>query len=284
MSPDTTSQQIELMFRALQQKSASGAIPAPGTLSARLVRVVETASSETTTVDAATLAFFATASVEMWHRSVHSFLVSASLTKASPLWASVSGYYSSHYSIRAFAHLLGYFQLHGKKRILHVEVRDGQYICHILQKQGSDREHKFYWKTVKAHARFLNDPFFTKNEEGQPRSDSGHRSKANYIDHINQFPIFQVLDEVYLKERVKKIASIELSDAPVPKIESYPDTDNVQLIAYHRLVKFRKMVDEALGETNRFWKVHRKPGWCTNFLDFQVVEPKYTSVYKEQLS
>ena len=286
MPTDTTTQQIEVMFRGLRRRSAVNTIPAPGTLSEKLKNVVEMTTGETTTIDATTLTFFATASVEMWHRSVHSFLVSASITKASPLWASVSGYYSSHYSIRALAHLLGYFQLQSKKRILKVEVRGRQYICHIIQKQGSDREHKFYWKTVKSHARFAADPFFTKNEatkneEGQTLSDGGHRSKANYADHINQFPKFQALDEAYLKARVEKIATVELSDVPIPKIESYPDTENVQLIAYHRMVKFRKFVDEVLGNSNRFWNAQRKPEWCPNFLDFQIVEPKYASIYKE---
>jgi len=271
------------MFSGLRQRSATNKMPSPRTLSARLISIVETASGESSTVDAPTLTLFATASVEMWHRSVHSFLVSASLTKASPLWASVSGYYSSHYSVRALAHLLGYFQLQSKRRILQVEVKGGQYICHIIGKEGRDREHKFYWKTVKSHARFAADPFFTKNEEGQLRSDSGHRSKANYADHINQFPKFQALDEAYLKARVEKIANIELSDAPIPKAESYPDTENVQLIAYHRMIKFRKFVDEVLGGSNRFWNAQRKPEWCPDFLDFQIVEPKYVSLYKEQL-
>lgn len=283
MPTDTTIQQIEVMFSGLRRRSTINTMPAPGTLSEKLKSVVEMTAGETTTIDATTLTFFATASVEMWHRSVHSFLVSASLTKASPLWASVTGYYSSHYSVRAFAHLFGYFQLQSKRRILQVEVNGGQYICHIMQKQGGDREHKFYWKIVKNHARFAADPFFTKNEEGQSRSDSGHRSKANYADHINQFPKFQALDEAYLKARVEKIANVELSDAPIPKTESYPDTENVQLIAYHRMIKFRKFVDEVLGGSNRFWNAQRKPEWCANFLDFQIVEPKYLSMYKDQL-
>jgi len=287
MSTDATSQQIEVMFSALHKRSAAGAIPAPETLSTKLVNlvnVVEKVTGKTSRIiDPATFTCFATASVEMWHRSVHSFLVSATLTKASPLWASVSGYYSSHYSVRALAHLLGYFQLQSKKRILQVELRGSQYICHIIQKGAHDREHKFYWKTVKHHAQFENDPFFTKNEEGQ-HSDSGHRSKANYADHVNQFPKFYSLDQAFLRGRVEKIAGIELSDAPIPNKESYPDIENVQLIAYHRMVKFRKYVDEVLGNSNRFWKTHRKPEWCPSFLDFQVIEPKFASVYKEQLS
>jgi len=284
MSTDTTNTQIKAMFKSLQNNRAVNAIPKPGTLAAKLRSIVENATSEKATINAATFALFATASVEMWHRSVHSFLISAALTKASPLWASVCGYYSSHYSVRAFAHLLGYFQLHSKRQILQVEVKNGGYICNIMKKQERDREHKYYWKTVKSHAQFVADPFFTKNEEGQSCSDCGHRNKANYVDHINQFPIFQVLDEAYLKARVEKIASIELSDVPIPKIESYPDIDNVQLIAYHRMVKFRKFVDEVLGESNKFWKIHRKPEWCPSFLNFQTIEPRYVSVYKDRLS
>jgi hypothetical protein len=283
MPTDTTRRQIEVMFSGLHHRSATKILPKPGTLSENLSKIVERTKAQATIIDQETLGFFATAAVEMWHRSVHSFLISALLTKASPLWASVSGYYSSHYSVRAFAHLLGYFHLQSKHRIIHIEVKSRQYVCNILQKQGSDREHKFYWKIVKNHARFAADPFFTKNEEGpgQSRSDSGHRSKANYIDHLNQFPAFQILDAAYLKERVKTIAGIPLSDAPIPKVDAYPDTDNVQLVAYHRMVKFMEFVDDVLGGSNRFWTASRRPDWCPSFLTFQVVQPEYTSVYKE---
>ncbi|MBN1505652.1 MAG: hypothetical protein JW955_02335 [Sedimentisphaerales bacterium] len=281
MATDATAQQIESMFSGLHRQSAAKALPKPGTLAAQLSQIVDRANSNITTVQQATLSFFATAAVEMWHRSIHSLLISASLTKASPLWACVSGYYSSHYAVRGLAHLLGFFQLHSKKRIIQVEVKAGRYLCHICRKQRGDREHKFYWSIVKDHTRFAGDPFFTKNEEGQPRSDSAHRSKANYADHVDQFPLFEVLNEAYLKQRIRTIASMELSDAPIPRIDAYPDTDSVQLVAYHRVVKFRSLVDEVLGGSNRFWTANRRPGWCRDFVDFQVVTPKYTSVYKD---
>lgn len=243
MSADSTSRQIEVMFSTLNRRSAADAMPAPTSLSQALVPVIDHAANGVGNINAGTFAFFATAAVEMWHRSVHSFVVSASLTKASPLWASVSGYYSSHYTVRAFAHLLGYFHVQSKHRIVRVEANGNQYLCHVVKKNGSDREHKVYWKMVKEHASFSADPFFTKNDEGQGPSDSGHRGKANYADHLNRFPAFQVLDEQYLKVRVEKIAGMELSDAPIPRPDSYPDTDSVQLIAYHRMVKFRQFVD-----------------------------------------
>ncbi len=284
MPTDTTDQQIEVMFSGLRRKSATKTSPKPGALAEKLRSIIGKPQGATSTVsiDSATLSLFASASVEMWHRSVHSFLVSASLTKASPLWASVSGYYSSHYSIRAFAHLLGYFQLWNEKRIIKVEA-SSPYICHAIKKNGGDREHKFYWKTVKNHNRFVNDPFFTTNDDQKPQSDSAHRSKANYVDHIDQFPTFRALDEAYLKKRVENIASMELLDVPIPNTESYPDTENVQVIAYHRMVKFRKFVDEVLGVTNAFWNTHRKPEGSPSFLDFQIIEPKFTSAYMEQL-
>jgi hypothetical protein len=167
------------------------------------------------------------------------------------------------------------------KRVVQVEIKSGQYLCQIQRKQGGDREHRFYWKTVKEHASFSADPFFTTNQEDPGHSDSSHRNKANYTDHINKFPVFEVLDDEYLKNRVEFISDVKLSDAPIPRPDSYPDTDNVQLIAYHRMVRFRKFIDEALGGSNLFWRKHRQPEWCHRFLDFQVVEPEYTSIYRD---
>lgn len=280
MPTDATHQLIEAMF------SEASAMPDPGTLSARLAKIVgdvhrKTHTTETRTIDLATLSLFATASVEMWHRSVHSFLISVSLTKVSPLWASVSGYYSSHYSVRAFAHLLGYFQLFKEKWIVQVKERDGQYICTRTSKGGKDSEHKFYWATVKDHVWFKSDLLFSKNEQDQ-NSDRDHRTMANYADHINHFPALRTLDEAYLKERATKIATFELSEAPIPRRESYPDIDNVQLIAYHRMVEFRERVDNALGGTHLFWGTHRQPEWCSNFLDFQRIKPQFVSAPMEQ--
>lgn len=280
MTSDTTAALITTMFNGLRRRHASS-IPQPGALSSELTRIVTTTTGTSCAIDSSTLALFGTASVEMWQRSVHSFLISASLTSASPIWACVAGYYSSHYAIRAFAHLLGYFQLQSRRRILHVELSNGHYICNIVQKQAGDREHKFYWKTVKGHPPFADDPFFTRNDEGAERSDSAHRGWANYADHVNRFPQFRVLDEAFLKDRVEGIASIYCSDAPIPRMKSFPDTVNVQLVAYHRMVRYRSYLDERVGATNRFWKVHRNPHWCPSFLDFQVVEPKYAAIYRD---
>lgn len=284
MAKNLTVVHIEHMFSGLKSVRA---LPSPGTLSTKLSTIVDTSNGSTTTIDKATLSCFGTAAIEMWHRSLHSFFISASLTKASPLWSSVAGYYSSHYAMRAFAHLLGYFQLFSKRRV--IEVNATSRICNIKKKDKDDREHQFYWRIVKENQIFSGDPFFVLNLDRTPVqkkhgstifSDVGHRSKANYYDHINGFPEFQVLDSAYMKSRINLISSITLSDAPLPKVESYPDLDSVQLIAYHRMIKFRLFLDQILGGSNQYWTNERKPSWCPPFFDFQVSQPEYSTIYQ----
>jgi hypothetical protein len=268
------------MFASLDRQRAPGSFPAPGTLSDLLSECVDPSFPATTlAARPMILTCFATAAVEMWLRSVHSFLISVSLTSASPIWASVAGYYSSHYSVRAFAHLFGVFHLHKKKRIVLLDKDGSHLVLRIEKKHGKDREHKFYWKCVSDHPQLAGDPFFYPNLEDQPQSDGAHRNKANYSDHVDRFPVFQPLEAQYLRDRVERISNIEFSDVPVPSADRFPDIDNVQIVAYHRLVKFRRLVDEALSEGNRFWKVHRNPPWCPVTMKFSVVEPVYTALY-----
>jgi hypothetical protein len=284
MPKDQSVLQIELMFKGLNQQTA--AFPGQSALSNSLNGLIGLNKTDfTNAVNRTVVLHFATAAIEMWQRSVHSFLISASLTKSSPIWSSVAGYYSSHYAIRGFAHLLGHFQLHAKKWIVTLEINGGTYSCHFRKKDGSDREHSVYWKLVKANPIFGLDPFFTNNEDVLPGmgsevlSDGGHRNKANYSDHVGRFPQFQILDVEELKQRVTKISKIEFSDAPIPRINFFPDLDNVQVIAYHRMVRFRHFLDKVLGGSNRFWTIQRKPTWCPQFLEFQVIQPEYATLY-----
>lgn len=270
---------VQLMFHALNSRSAAVSFPAPDTLSGLLSRDVDTSSSSSSV--AATpqrLTCFATAAVEMWLRSVHSFLISVSLTEASPIWSSVAGYYSSHYSVRAFAHLFGVFQLHRKKRIVRLEEEGNRLVFRIEKKQGNHGEHKFYWRFVSEHPQLAGDPFFCPNREDQSESDVAHRNKANYSDHVCRFPVFRPLEEQLLNNRVEKISKIEFSAVPVPRADQFPDLDSVQIIAYHRLVKFRQLVDE-LCKGNRFWMVQRNPSWCPEVMKFSVVEPVFAALY-----
>ncbi len=215
----------------------------------------------------------------MWLRAVHSFLISTSLTEASPIWSSVAGYYSSHYSVRAFAHLFGLFHLHRKKRLIQIAPQGKGWVFQIQKKNGGDREHKLYWKYLHEHAELSSDPFFYLNREDIPQSDGSHRNRANYADHIDRFPVFKALDTDYLARRIQKIAEIELSAVPVPSADNFPDIETVQIIAYHRIVKFRQLLDEIVGPTHRFWKVQRTPSWKPKTLTFEVVDPAYTAIY-----
>jgi hypothetical protein len=270
--------QIELMFSKL---TAPNIFPSAGTLSHALNNLVDETSGATCHVDGKIVSYFASAGVEMWHRAIHSFLVSASIMNTSPLWSSVAGYYSSHYSMRAFAHTLGFFHLFGKGKSIELDL-SGKYVCHISNKLARDGEHKFYWKVLKKHPFFLNDPFFTINDFNLDESDSGHRNKANYFDHLNNFPHFQVLDEEFLKQRLVAMSRTVVNDAPLPNKTNYPDIDNVQLIAYHRLVKYKMFLDEILGaNSNRFWAHHRRPTWCPQFVNFQIANPEHIVAYRD---
>jgi len=274
------SSQIELLFAELNRQSAASSLPEPGTLSGLLSDCVDE-STPSTIVPARpkVMTNFATAAVEMWLRSVHSFLISVSLTDASPIWSSVAGYYSSHYSIRAFAHIFGVFHLHRKRRIVYLDKQGNRFVFRIEKKRADDREHKFYWKYVSEHPQLIADPFFYSFRDDTSISDGAHRNKANYSDHIDRFPVFLPLDAEFLRRRIERISSIVFSDVPVPRADCFPDILNVQFVAYHRLVKFRRLLDETLGSKNRFWKVQRNPPWCPSTMNFGVVDPVFAALY-----
>lgn len=267
--------QLRSLFGMLHQKPAKSGFPAPGTFGSVLSAIVTEAEKKHQSqvqLKGDVAVQFVTSAVEMWHRAVHSYVISALLSKASPLWASVSGYYSSHYTVRGIGHLLGLFQLHRKRRIVELVPGGTTYSAQILKKDASTREHKFYWRIVKQHPLFASDPFFVFNNELDPVSDGAHRNLANYADHINQFPNFDLLEMDQLENRLQHIASADLSSVPIPNAQKYPDLDSVQLIAYHRITRFRSFLDELLGGSNTYWTVHRNPSWCHQLLDFQVAE------------
>jgi hypothetical protein len=255
---------------------ASAALPETSALSGELRALVAKANTNPIVVTPKIAALYATAAVEMWQRGVHSFLVSVSLTGTSPVWSSVSGYYASHYCVRGFAHLLGYFQLYQKRKcIVQISIGGGKYYCQILAKSAGDREHKFYWKIVKRHPQFAGDDFFTINPEDDDVSDSAYRATANYADHVDRFPNFQPLNQEDVKTRIKLLSAVSLSSAPIPNRKKFPDdVKSVQLVAYHRLIRFREFLDGVLGGSHTFWKVHRNPSWSKDFLDFQVTRPR----------
>jgi hypothetical protein len=265
---------IKAAFEMVNDGPAGSSFPPPATLSDTLNKAMPPGASlhVTAKMVPGIAKMFTTASINMWMRSVHSFLVSASLTNVSPVWASVSGYYSSHYSVRAMAHLLGFFHLFGRKRIVRLEMQGGRFICTMNKSLVHDREHRFYWKVVKLNSLFASDPFFSQNDSATDQSDVAHRDYANYIDHLPHFPVFHPLDAEALRIRIDRISEIEIKSPPIPRVSRYPDLESVQIVAYHRIVRFRDLLDAVLANNNRFWNVHRDPAWARDFMDFQLTE------------
>jgi hypothetical protein len=264
---------LPTLFSRLNTPAAAKSFPAAGSLAAELENLMPPVGNSVK-ASAHLTDLFAAAAVEMWLRSVHSFMISASLTGISPIWASASGYYSSHYSIRAIAHLLGYFQLYRRKRTATLAIQGGTTYCTYERKAASDREHKAYWRLVKNDANFVLDPLFTLNEHDSDVSDVSHRDRANYADLIHGFPPFAPLQLQQMKDRIEFISQIEFSSPPIPRRTSFPDLESVQIVAYHRLVRFRCLLNDSLGAKNRFWNVHRNPTWADGIIDFQLVSQR----------
>jgi hypothetical protein len=280
----TLQSRVRTAFASLNEVRANEAFPKPATVAQALEKLIPSSGSQMISVRPQIATSFATASVDMWLRGVHSFLVSASLTTASPIWASVSGYYASHYVVRALAHLLGHFLLFKRGHIAQLELTDGKHYCSFARKGKDDREHAVYWKRVKADTHFKDDPFFTNNlpASGSDTSDVRHRDHANYADSLSRhYPLFRPLDETSLKVRIGAISQIEITDPPIPRVGEFPDLDNVQLIAYHRIVRYRQFVDEIVGPSTRFWQVHRNPSFAVSILNFQVTQPTGLSAARQ---
>jgi hypothetical protein len=194
----------------------------------------------------------------------------------------VTGYYSSHYSIRSIAHLLGLFCLYGQKRVVQWQLVDGRNICTFRKKGGGEREHKLYWNWVKQDEHFNSDPLFRQYNHGIDESDVRHRDWANYSDHLYaHYPVFRAVDLDSLRERAQIISRMEYIDPPIPDIRRFVDLDAVQIMAYRRLVRCRQFIDEAIGGQNRFWKVHRNPPFAANLLSFQLVESRGLSAFEQ---
>lgn len=274
----TPERQIEIIFQHLNRRQA-GNLSSRGLLSNELNSLLNgsgKADSDTVSISPRIAALYASAAVEMWLRSVHSFLISVSVTESSHIWASVCGYYSSHYSVRALAHILGYFLMHQRKYIASLEILGGRPYCRFAKcKNKQNREHVYYWNVVKLHPLFIDEPIYTLNHDKEDPSDVAHRNIANYYDHLNNFPNFQALDEDKITERVDFLSKIQISSVPIPSPSRYPDTANVQLIAYHRIVKFRRFLDNILGSANNIWNVYRNPAWCPRVINYQLVEPEF---------
>lgn len=270
---------IQRIFNLL--KTDPGTLPTAGAMKIALIQLAPPKGTLDIVARTPVIKLYVTASVEMWHRAIHSYLISSALTNVSPLWASVAGYYSSHYTIRAIAHLIGVYQLWKNQYTVTLEPSGSGFVCHFSQKKT--REHSFYWKLVKDHDNFINDDLFTDNPENSDVSDSAHRNFATYVDHINNFKLFNPLNYSELKDRIDYISKINLTSYPIPNKNKYPDLESVQIVAYHRLVYYRELIDQQISSDNNFWNVHRNPSWCRGIINFQRVKPSLIDMLGQSL-
>jgi hypothetical protein len=261
---------VELSFGKLDKPNAKMDFPKPGTLSKHFNVLLNDVGMVPPTLSHQHSPMLASAGVEMWHRAIHSFLWSVALSKSSPLWASVSGYYSSHFVMRAFAHSMGIFKSFTQKEVIQVLVENGQFVCSPLKWSSNGRgEHAFYWKAVKGHPKLLSNDLFRENSERDPKSDAVHRTFANYTDHLCSFPPMEFPTLEVVADCVERISRIRLHSVTHPSREDYPDLQNVQILAFQRIIAFQDFLDEKVPK-NRFWRAHRRPSWCKDVMIFQV--------------
>lgn len=264
----TDEQLLKLFFQPLINRPSAGTMPAELALSKSLTKLVQRAGGTAINLNRQDATNFATASVEIWHRAVHSLLISIALRKASPVWAAVAGYYASHYTFRAAAHLLGFFSLHTAKCTIEISGQTGPYFGAVIKKRK--REHDWYRDKVSDSKLFGNDAFF----KARPKAgldDREHRSIANYGDHLSRYPSISPIVLEDIKERMRileqhpAVVPPELSDA------RFPDLDGVWILAYQRISRFRRLVDDKVGK-NRFWEGHRDPSWAKQFTNFDIAD------------
>jgi hypothetical protein len=265
---------FELSFAKLDKRTAKLDFPKLGTLSGRLTTILSGPQPAAAVLPHEHFSMLATAGVEMWHRAIHSFICSVAMTEDSPLWASISGYYSSHFVMRAFAHSLGIFKSFSQRTSVQVVVQGKQFVCSELADKGG--EHAFYWKAVKGHSYLLSNPLFRENHEREianreDKSDVVHRNFANYADHLDSFRTPKLSSIEAISERIDKISRIRRHSitAPTPQRDRFPDIGNVQILAFQRIVAFHDFLDARVAN-NRFWRAHRRPSWCKDIMLYQV--------------
>lgn len=262
---------VRKIFEQLGQ-SGPGLVPAAGTLAKTLREYIKKHGVQFN-LKPADAALFGSAAVEMWLKAVHSFLISTSVMKASPVWSAVSGYYSSHYVMRAFSHLFGHFILQRDKRVAEMTLNQAYY-CDVKKKKDLV-EHQYYWQLP--HGEFGTDgnALFSRNlrpRDDSDKSDGFHRVYANYFDHVDRFKEFTPLDEAFLRARVEQVSELVTDSPTVPDNDKFPDLNAVHVIAYARIVRFRMYMDDAVDPTNRYWSFYRKPSWFLKYMDFQLPE------------
>lgn len=218
-------------------------------------------------------ALFSTAAVEMWHRAIHSLITALSLGASSEIWSCVAGYYASHYSVRAFAHLFGYFSLYSRKLLIEVTPSGARFQCSPVGGVAKSvrSEHQFYWTIVKKLPDFATDRLFTNNTDQASQSDAAHRGVASYVDHLDRFTPYNSIDRDEVRRRFVQLATTALqgqASISIPDRQHYPQLGVVLSVAYLRIYRFREYLDEMLPVKRGFWARHRIPPWYTGLLPF----------------
>ncbi len=260
---------LELSFGKFSSRRSLGlGFPRRGSLSNMVSNLI---GKQDATLQHRDAHLLASASVEMWHRAIHSFLLSVAVTDHSPLWASVAGYYSSHFIMRAFAHSMGLFKSFTRRAAVQVVRRNGSFYCDQLETGLNQGEHLFYWRVVSEHPAFEHNGLFRTNNIRSSKSESFHRTTANYTDHLNDFTSLAFPNEEDMKDSVQRISRIQVNLGTSPSIEldGFPDIINVQVLAYQRIIAYRDFFDQKLS-ANRFWQAHRTPNWCRDTMLYQV--------------
>jgi hypothetical protein len=259
---------LQISFGALNRSTAPLSFPNRGILSNYIANWLDPTVAGPRAVRPSEGRCFASASVEMWHRAVHSFLCSIALSSTSPLWSRIAAYYSSHFVMRAFSHALGFFKSFRLRRNAQIVLGNGTLYCRPLTGRILG-EHAFYWRVTHDYPPFKDNPLFPTNNEREETSDCAHRNFANYIDHIDAFERLRCLEDDRITNEIDKISRIRRFAVRLPAREDYPDVSGVQILAYQRIVSFQEFLDERVS-SNRFWKNHRHPVWSKPFISFHI--------------
>jgi hypothetical protein len=171
----TDEQLLKLLFQPLTNRPRAGTMPAEFALSSSLTKLVQRAGGTAINLNRQDATNFATASIEIWHRAVHSLLISIALKKDSPVWAAITGYYASHYTFRAAAHLLGFFSLHAAKCTIEINGPTGPYFGAVVKKRK--REHDWYRDKVSNSNLFGSDAFFSAPPKSRIRRPRASKSR-----------------------------------------------------------------------------------------------------------
>jgi hypothetical protein len=262
--------ELRILFE-WRDKAKSRTRPSPTSLSSLLSgKFLKTKGEHSSQLKPEEASLFASAAVDMWGRAVHSFLVSAATTDVSPIWSAVSAYYSSHYSLRALGHSLGYFRLFKVGCVAEIELHGGSALC-SFSKKSKAREHNYYATAVQSAPFFATDPLFStvRVTPGWLTEVAG-RDFANYADHLFSNPNFVPLDEEQLQRRIRAISAFDMAVPPTPPAENSLNVDTVQILAYLRLARLRQHLDAFVTTNSTYWNTYRSPSWATQFMSFQA--------------